>query len=200
MQVWQRRADESSRQYQYFKNFLELGTLRTLQKVQEKYNKSIAYFQKLSSKHEWTMRADAYDRYIDEIVRKENIEAIKKANKENVQLAQMIKYAAGKKVQVIIDKIKDAGGDLEALEKITDGISWNVLPTLFNIATEIERKAYGINDDMLKLSITDSGNNDVEVSIAIKKKQILEKLQAEEESNSPAETQEAIGDVGMQGE
>jgi len=94
---WNRQEKETAKQYAYFKTFLNLGALRTIPKVQEKHGKSLTYYQKLSSRNNWITRADAYDRYIDEIIRKENIEAIKKANKENIQLAQAIKFVAGKK-------------------------------------------------------------------------------------------------------
>lgn len=173
---WDRQEKETPRQYDYFKTFLNLGALRTLPKVQQKYNKSIAYFQKLSSRNNWVARADAYDRYIDEIIRKENIEAIKKANKENIQLAQAIKVVVGKKVQLLIDKIKDAGSDTDSLAEVINELSWNVLPQLTNMAMEIERKAYGMNDEILKISLENNAGNDVELSLALKKKAISDKL------------------------
>ena len=174
---WERQEGESAKQYEYFKTFLDLGALRTIPKVQEKTNKSLTYLNTLSSRNNWIARADAYDRYIDEITRKENIEAIKKANKENIQLAQAIKFVAGKKAKLLIDKIKAAGDDMESLNEVINEISWNVLPQLANMAVEIERKAYGMNDEILKISLSDnSDDNDIEVNISLKKKALAEKL------------------------
>jgi hypothetical protein len=174
---WERQEGESAKQYAYFKMFLDFGALRTIPKVQEKTNKSLTYLNTLSSRNNWIARADAYDRYIDEITRKENIEAIKKANKENIQLAQAIKFVAGKKAKLLIDKIKAAGDDTESLNEVINEISWNVLPQLANMAVEIERKAYGMNDEILKISLSDnSDDNDIEVNIAFKKKALTEKL------------------------
>lgn len=174
---WERQEGESAKQYAYFKTFLDLGALRTIPKVQEKCSKSASYLSKLSVQNNWIARADAYDRYIDEITRKENIEAIKKANKENIQLAQAIKFVAGKKAKLLIDKIKAAEDDTESLNEVINEISWNVLPQLANMAVEIERKAYGMNDEILKISLSDnSDDNDIEVNIAFKKKALTEKL------------------------
>ena len=174
---WERQEGESAKQYEYFKTFLDLGALRTIPKVQEKTNKSLTYLNTLSSRNNWIARADAYDRYIDEITRKENIEAIKKNNKENIQLAQAIKFVVGKKAKLLIDKIKAAGDDTKSLNEVINEISWNVFPQLANMAVDIERKAYGMNDELLKISIGDnSGIEDIEVSISLKKAALREKL------------------------
>ena len=174
---WERQEGESAKQYEYFKTFLDLGALRTIPKVQEKTNKSLTYLNTLSSRNNWIARADAYDRYIDEITRKENIEAIKKTNKENIQLAQAIKFVVGKKAKLLIDKIKAAGDDTKSLDQVINEISWNVFPQLANMAVDIERKAYGMNDELLKISIGDnSGIEDIEVSISLKKAALREKL------------------------
>ncbi|QUY18360.1 hypothetical protein GWP40_08565 [Treponema vincentii] len=183
---WERQEGESAKQYAYFKMFLDLGALRTIPKVQEKTNKSLTYLNTLSSRNNWIARADAYDRYIDEITRKENIEAIKKTNKENIQLAQAIKFVVGKKAKLLIDKIKAAGENTESLNEVINEISWNVLPQLANMAVEIERKAYGMNEEILKISIGDnSGIDDIEVSISLKKAALREKLMPIEDKNNP---------------
>lgn len=173
---WERQEGESPLQYAYFLDYLDMGALRSIQKVRKKRGKSATYLEKLSSRNNWLARADAYDRYIDEIIRKENIEAIKKANKENIQLAQVIKFVAGKKAKLLIDKIKAAGDDIESLDAVINELSWNVLPQLVNMAVEIERKAYGMNDEILKISLENNAGNDVELSLALKKKAISDKL------------------------
>ena len=183
---WERQEGETALQYSYFLAYLDMGVLRSIQRVREKCGKSATYLEKLSSRNNWIARADAYDRYIDEITRKENIEAIKKANKENIQLAQAIKFVAGKKAKLLIDKIKAAGENTESLNEVINEISWNVLPQLANMAVEIERKAYGMNEEILKISIGDnSGIDDIEVSISLKKAALREKLMPIEDKNNP---------------
>lgn len=176
MEQWERQRGESALQYAYFKTYLDMGVTRTIAKVQQKTDKSLTYLNTLSSRNNWVSRADAYDRYIDDITRKENIEAIKKANKENIQLAQAIKYAVGKKAQTLIKKIKEAGST-EELDEILSEINWNVLSTLVNTAVEIERKAYGINNEILNVAVESAGNADVKLSLELKKKAFLEKLE-----------------------
>lgn len=181
---WERQRGESALQYAYFKTYLDMGVTRTIAKVQQKTNKSLTYLNTLSSRNNWVSRADSFDRYIDEISRKENIEAIKKANKENIQLAQAIKYAVGKKAQALIKKIKEARST-EELDEILSEINWNVLPTLVNTAVEIERKSYGVNNEILNVSVESAGNADVDISIDIKKQALLEKLNAIKHEKDP---------------
>lgn len=181
---WERQRGESALQYAYFKTYLDMGVTRTIAKVQQKTNKSLTYLNTLSSRNNWVSRADSFDRYIDEISRKENIEAIKKANKENIQLAQAIKYAVGKKAQALIKKIKEARST-EELDEILSEINWNVLPTLVNTAVEIERKSYGVNNEILNVSVESAGNADVDISIDIKKQALLEKLNAIKHEKEP---------------
>lgn len=185
---WERQRGESALQYAYFKTYLDMGVTRTIAKVQQKTNKSLTYLNTLSSRNNWVSRADAYDRYIDEISRKENIEAIKKANKENIQLAQAIKYAVGKKAQALIKKIKEAGST-EELDEILSEINWNVLPTLVNTAVEIERKSYGVNNEILNVSVEGNENVDVELSLNMKRKAIYDKLKSLELKTEPNEPQ-----------
>ncbi|MGP1594859.1 MAG: hypothetical protein ACTTH8_06405 [Treponema sp.] len=160
---WEQQENESAKQYEYFKTFLDLGALRTIPKVQEKCSKSASYLSKLSVQNNWIARADAYDRYIDEITRLENIEAIKKANKENIQLAQAIKFIVGKKAQLLINKIKEAGSDPDSLAEVINELSWNILPQLANMAVEVERKAYGMNDEILCISLGNNAGSDIEL-------------------------------------
>lgn len=185
---WERQRGESALQYAYFKTYLDMGVTRTIAKVQQKTNKSLTYLNTLSSRNNWVSRADAYDRYIDEISRKENIEAIKKANKENIQLAQAIKYAVGKKAQALIKKIKEAGST-EELDEILSEINWNVLPTLVNTAVEIERRSYGVNNEILNVSVEGNENVDVELSLNMKRKAIYDKLKSLELKTDPNEPQ-----------
>ena len=75
---------------------------------------------------------------------------------------------------------------MESLNEVINEISWNVLPQLANMAVEIERKAYGMNEEILKISIGDnSGIDDIEVSISLKKAALREKLMPIEDKTSP---------------
>ena len=103
----------------------------------------------------------------------------------------------GKKAKLLIDKIKAAGDNRESLNEVINEIPWIVLPQLTNTSVEIERKAYGMNDEILKISLGEnSGIDDVEVSISLKKAALREKLippanpppQEAEEPRSPEPT------------
>ncbi len=148
--------------------------MRTLETVQQNCNKSASYTSKLSTKNNWVARVDAYDRYIDEIKRKQNIEAIKKASEVNINIAQSIKFVGGAKVQAVAKQIQRAKGDMEAIAEIAQEIPWGVLSSLLNTAITVERQAYGVSDEDLTLTV--KGNGIDKIDIEIKKKEVFEKL------------------------
>ncbi len=181
MQVWERQPQETARQYEYFSFYRDSGALRSLEKVQEEYSKSESLIAKISSKNNWVARVDAYDRYIDEIKRKQNIEAIKKANEVNINIAQSIKFVGGAKVQAVAKRIQQAKGDPEAIAEIAQEVPWGVLSSLLNTAITVEKQAYGVSDEDLTLTVKSNGID--KINIEIKKKEMLSKL--------------GVADVGM---
>lgn len=175
VEVWERQKGETALQYSYFKIYLELGVTRTVEIVQQKCNKSASYFQKLSSKHSWVVRADAYDRYLEEIAYKQNIEAIKKANKQNIELAKKIKYVANKKTQNVINKLKQAQ-DSDEIDEILADLSWNMLSNLIKTAVDIEQKSFGVEALEKAFGHKDETGFDAELTYEIIKEQLSIKL------------------------
>ena len=61
---WRIQAEESAKAYAWFQRYLDLGTARSLRKLQRTYNKPVSYVRQLatwSRKHAWVTRSAAWD-------------------------------------------------------------------------------------------------------------------------------------------
>lgn len=65
---WERQADESVRDYEYFRMYL-LSTPRSLEKLAETIQKSASRIRGIAAAHDWRGRAAAYDASIMEEAR-----------------------------------------------------------------------------------------------------------------------------------
>ena len=96
---WDRREFESSKAYEAFCTYRDMGTQRSLSKVSEKLQKSETLMGRWSRTYDWVERAAAWDEEEDriarEIARKEQAEEIKKMRKRHADVATaMIMKAA----------------------------------------------------------------------------------------------------------
>lgn len=74
-EIWLQREGEPAKAYSYFTQYLELGTLRSLEKLCQNHTKTVPKISQLknySSTYNWVDRAEAYDNQIIEEMRKEN--------------------------------------------------------------------------------------------------------------------------------
>ena len=61
---WEKRSDETTKAWMWFTRYLELGSARSLAKLQQTYDKTPSYLRQLahwSKKNNWVERANAYD-------------------------------------------------------------------------------------------------------------------------------------------
>ncbi len=181
MDEWDRQKGETAKQYQYFEYYRDSGLLRSINKTSRKFAKSRPFIAKISSQNNWVARADAYDRHIAEITKKENIEAIKIANRENIEIANKIKLLGKAKVKATLKRIEAVKDNPELIMELADSIPWSTVTPLLNTAIDIERKAYGVTDEDLTLTVKGGGVD--KINIEIKKKEMLSKL--------------GVADVGM---
>ena len=81
--IWERQKGERTKAYYLFTLYRDLGPLRTIDKVKEKYSKeqgktlSLNQLHKYSSRCQWVCRAEAYDDHLNEIYLQEKEEQIK---------------------------------------------------------------------------------------------------------------------------
>lgn len=99
-QPWDRRQNETSKAYEAFCEYRDMGTQRSLSKVAEKLQKSETLMGRWSRTYGWVERAAAWDaeqdRIAREIAQKEQAEEIKKMRKRHADLANAMLIKAAK--------------------------------------------------------------------------------------------------------
>ena len=130
MPIWERKKGESSKVYQYFCYYRDIGLLRTLKKVSTKFVKSTTIMQRYSSKYKWLERSKAYDDHKDEILRKEQEQEIKRFAKEQVALGTELMDKGQSAIKVLTD----------------DLISPSESTRLISLGNDLKKQGFGIPD------------------------------------------------------
>ncbi len=93
-EIWERLPNESSKAYQAFCIYRDLGVERSLEKVAQNRGKpgSKSWLNTWSTKYHWVERAQAYDDYMEQEKRKEQeraiLEMVERHTKEAMALQQ----------------------------------------------------------------------------------------------------------------
>ena len=93
---WLRRTDETSRQYEAFCLYMNMGPERSISDVAKMWSKSGATsrLHEWASKNQWHNRATAYDDHIEEIKRFRQEEEIKEMAARHTREAQLFQDKA----------------------------------------------------------------------------------------------------------
>lgn len=106
---WEPVENESSKNYEAFCIYRDMGTQRSLSKVAKKLKKSETLMGRWSGQFNWVERAAAWDSEQDRIARQKQIEDIKKMRKKHADLAVDMLVKAAKALKIIPeDEIKPA--------------------------------------------------------------------------------------------
>lgn len=84
---WERQDGESTRAYEAFALYRDMGVDRSLRKVAQQLNKSLTIVAKWSTESEWIKRVAAWDAEQDRIARQAQVEEIKKMRKRHAEVA-----------------------------------------------------------------------------------------------------------------
>lgn len=118
---WEPLEGESSKAYEAFSTYRDMGTQRSLTKVAEKLGKSETLMARWSGNHDWVDRAAAWDAEQDRIVRQQQIEDIKKMRKQHADLAYSMLIKAARALKRIPDdeiKASDISRFVETASKL----------------------------------------------------------------------------------
>lgn len=144
--AWDRLDEESTKAYEAFSVYRDLGTNRSLDAVAQKLKKSATIMGRWSSTYDWVNRAIAYDEYIDAQARiKLDRDAIKRK-------ADMLKRHAGigKALQSFglqhVQTTKQPAKAADAISAIKAGV-------------EIERKSEGLPEYLIE--VMEASNDDL---------------------------------------
>lgn len=111
--IWERREDETPKQYEAFCAYRDMGSDRSIRAVGEKLGKSEGLMERWSSKNHWVDRAAAWDDEQDRISRetaqKEQAKAIREMRKKHADLASAMLLKAARALKKIPDDEIKAG-------------------------------------------------------------------------------------------
>jgi hypothetical protein len=131
--IWDKREDESSKAYEWFCRYRDMGPGRSHEKLNQKYagsrsNKSLTL--RWSSKYAWVERAEAYDVYLEGKKRESNEERTIKAAEEQIDLSDRV-------MEILLRKLPQMEyGEIKPTE-------WK---NLAEFAVKTKRDALGIAD------------------------------------------------------
>ena len=110
---WERQPDETTKPFEAFCTYRDMGRERSLAKVAEKLSKSEQIMKRWSAKFSWVDRVTAWDdeqeRIEREIAQKEQSKAIREMRKRHADLASAMLVKAAKALKAIPDDEVKAG-------------------------------------------------------------------------------------------
>ena len=110
---WERQQDETSKAYEAFTVYRDLGTNRSITKTSQTLNKNRTTIAEWSTKYDWVKRAAAWDSEQDRI-RQAQVEEIKKMRKRHADIASAMLIKAAQALKNIPqDEIKP--GDISRM-------------------------------------------------------------------------------------
>ena len=156
---WDRRESETSKAYEAFTIYRDMGVERSLSKVAVKLGKSETLISRWSYTHGWVERAakwdDEQDRIEREIAQKEQAKAIREMRKRHADLGQaMLIKAARALARIPEDEIKPADisrfvETASKLERISRG----------DVGEVIEERDGGKAENPVSFYIPDNGRD-----------------------------------------
>lgn len=131
MYPWERLKNETSKAYEAFCVYRDLGTERSITKTSQTLNKNRTTIGEWSTKFDWVKRAAAWDdeqdRIAREIAQKEQAEEIRKMRKRHSDLAKKM--------------LETAEAALDAFD--TDDIKASDISRMVDVASKLERISRG---------------------------------------------------------
>lgn len=94
--IWEPLEGESSKAYEAFSIYRDMGIQRGIRKVAQELGKSETLMSRWSSQYNWVERAAAWDAEQDRIMREEQVQSIKKMRKQHADLAYSMLIKAAK--------------------------------------------------------------------------------------------------------
>lgn len=96
---WERREDESTKAFEAFCKYRDMGIQRSVRKVARELSKSETLMARWSTTYDWVDRAAAWDSEQDRIARQQQLEDIKKMRKRHAGLANTMLLKAAEALQ-----------------------------------------------------------------------------------------------------
>ena len=152
---WERQKDETTKQFEAFQMYRDMGTSRSIRAVAEELEKSETLIGRWSSKNDWVERCEAWDMEQDRVAREAQKKEIVKMRKKHADLAQamLVKAAlALKSIPVEEIKASDVSRMVETaskLERLSRG----------DVGEVIEERDGGKVESVVSFYIPDNGRD-----------------------------------------
>lgn len=118
---WERQPEETSRAFEAFTVYRDMGAERSINKTCQKLNKNRTTIADWSTKYNWVKRCEEWDKEQDRIARQEQLKAIKSMRNRHAGMAKAMIVKAGRALQKIPDdeiKASDISRMIEVASKL----------------------------------------------------------------------------------
>ena len=134
---WNMRPDETSKAYQAFEVYRDLGAERSLEKAHRQLTTGspLDVLKQWSSKHDWQARVRAFDEYVASRAADKAVESAATVRARQAQHARAIQFRAMQKFATVTP----------------EGMSVGEATRAWQVGAEVERKALGIDEKVLVL-------------------------------------------------
>ena len=132
--IYERRTDESTKAYEAFCVYRDLGAKRSTYKVAEELSKSEQLIRRWCAKYEWEKRCSAWDAEQDKIARQRQMQEI---------LEMRVRHA--KIAQTALEKVSDALAAVDPEQMSNADIS-----RLMDVASKLERLSRGDTSEVIE--------------------------------------------------
>lgn len=168
-EIWEKQDYDTSKAYQRFCIYRDMGIQRSLQKVRKELGKPPKYIRALeyaSVRYKWVERAEAYDAYVEEECRKENEVEIKEMKKRHILQARLMQNKVVERMQNLNPQ------EMSSADCVR----------MYDVAVKVERLSRGCDDKKIEV------NNNV----VVKAKDALERKKLDNLTNEELEELERL--------
>lgn len=113
---WERQPNETTKQFEAFQVYRDMGTSRSIRAVAEELDKSDTLIGRWSSKNDWVERCEAWDMEQDRIAREAQKKEIVAMRKRHAKLAEAMLVKAAKALAKMPDEEINASGMSKMVE------------------------------------------------------------------------------------
>lgn len=155
IEPWERQEGETSKQFEAFVAYRDMGEERSLAKVAQKLSKTKPLMSRWSAANNWVERCAAWDREQDRILREQQIKDIKKMRKRHADTGALMIAVASKSLSKMFDENKNLKAELNATE----------IARLVEAGSKLERISRGDVGDVIEQRDGGEALNPVQIYI-----------------------------------
>ena len=103
--IWDQRIDESSKAFEAFCTYRDMGTGRSLRKLSRMTNCHLSTLGEHSKKYDWQSRVVAWDTHLDQISQHNQAAELKEMKRRQIELAIRAQETAAKGLELFLAEL-----------------------------------------------------------------------------------------------